>query len=241
MKSTGLAIFVKTPMLSPIKTRLAEGVGEERALLFYQYSIRILEAKMTKLHQQNRWIHPYWAVAEADGMSVPCWQSLPRIFQGEGTLGDRLDFVYSQLLDKHSSAILIGADCPQISRSTLRSSAKKLFGESSGPDFLFGLARDGGFYLFGGRKKIPARVWQSISYSTSSTAISLRERLENLGRVVSLNKVLTDVDRRDDLRALLGELTSKEDLAETEDLKEWLENILIESPREMSSIKGREQ
>jgi glycosyltransferase A (GT-A) superfamily protein (DUF2064 family) len=39
-----LAVFVKTPGLSPIKTRLAASVGEQKALEFYRRSLRVTEA-----------------------------------------------------------------------------------------------------------------------------------------------------------------------------------------------------
>jgi len=37
--SVGLAIFAKTPGLSPVKTRLAASIGDEKACEFYQYSV----------------------------------------------------------------------------------------------------------------------------------------------------------------------------------------------------------
>jgi glycosyltransferase A (GT-A) superfamily protein (DUF2064 family) len=36
---TALAIFVKTPGLSPVKTRLAEGIGQARAEAFYRLAV----------------------------------------------------------------------------------------------------------------------------------------------------------------------------------------------------------
>ncbi len=41
--SAAIAIFVKTPGLSPVKTRLAATIGEEKAKEFYLLSLKAVE------------------------------------------------------------------------------------------------------------------------------------------------------------------------------------------------------
>ena len=44
--ATALAIFVKTPELSPVKTRLAKDIGKESAIRLYKSFVDIIENKI---------------------------------------------------------------------------------------------------------------------------------------------------------------------------------------------------
>jgi len=67
----GIAIFVKTPGLSPIKTRLAAHVGIERALEIYRASIDCVRASVDLACSRVE-LSAYWAVAEPEGMAHCC-------------------------------------------------------------------------------------------------------------------------------------------------------------------------
>ncbi len=91
---TAVAIFVKTPGLSPVKTRLAQGIGTAHA------------------------------TAEQGGLAHPAWSAFPTLWQGDGELGTRLDRVYAALLARHGSVLLTGADAPQVTPALLRAAAR---------------------------------------------------------------------------------------------------------------------
>jgi glycosyltransferase A (GT-A) superfamily protein (DUF2064 family) len=104
-----VAIFVKTPGLSPVKTRLAAGgMGAEAATEFHRLSV----AGVARACGDD--VAPYWAVAEREALAPPAWRGFPAIWQGEGGLGARLDRIYATLLQRHGRVLLIGADAPQI-------------------------------------------------------------------------------------------------------------------------------
>ena len=81
----GLAIFVKTPALSPVKTRLARDIGQLRAEAFYLASAEAV-ASVALQSQRHGGAIAYWAVAESPAMTGNAWIDLPCIPQGCGTL-----------------------------------------------------------------------------------------------------------------------------------------------------------
>lgn len=192
-----VAAFVRTPGHSPGKTRLAAGIGAERAAEFYRLALAVTAAVLEGAGQLG--LAPYWAVAEAEGVDDPRWQALPRLWQGEGSLGERQDRVYRQLLKSHPAALLIGADCPLLAPGDLLQAGRCLGG---GVPLVLGPATDGGYYLFGGRIPVPGAVWNGVEYSRPGTAGELLAALRLLG-VVELLPELPDVDTRADLGRML--------------------------------------
>lgn len=191
---TAVAIFVKTPGVSPIKTRLAAGIGPERAAAFYRLALTCVREVAVASG-----LEAYWAVAEEQALSS--WSDLPAIAQLSGGLGARLDHVYSTLLARHGRVLLIGADAPQLTADLL------LAGAAATTPYVMGRADDGGFWLFGGTQPVSAAVWNGVVYSTDRTADLL---LAALVGEVSFVVPLRDVDQSEDLTALAGLLAGME-------------------------------
>ncbi|MDB5387820.1 MAG: hypothetical protein JWM11_3466 [Planctomycetaceae bacterium] len=209
--SGALAIFVKTPELSSVKTRLARTLGLAGATRFYELAVSAIEAVACAArdlhpHATIPRLTPYWAVAEFEGLNAPQWSTLPRIYQGPGGLGTRLHSVYSQLLMRHSFVLLIGADSPQLPVETLELSCQTFLNQQDKAcaHFLLGRTDDGGYYLFGGNQPIEQEIWESVPYSVQSTAAEFVQRLIPFGTVQELPQ-LFDIDTIEDLRRL-GEL-----------------------------------
>lgn len=192
--NSSLAFFVKTPGISPVKTRLASSAGEKVARDFYKLSVESMLGLSEALLDG---VDCYWAVAEAQGLRHDFWASLPKIFQGTGELGKRLHEVYSQLKNSHANVLLAGCDSPQLSKGLIKKACKAL--EKS--PFVLGPAVDGGFYLFGGNQPLPKEFWNAIPYSQSNTAQILLEKLSAFGKCTLLPTQL-DVDTSDDLMNL---------------------------------------
>lgn len=223
MPSGAVGIFVKTPGLSPVKTRLAQTIGRDAAEKFHRLSARAVEAVVQRAAADGR-VSPYWAVAERDGLAHPLWQGFARIAQGSGGLGERLARVYDELLRRHAFAMLIGADAPQMAPALLLSAAERLT-DSYCESFVVGRARDGGFYLFAGKQRVAPEVWREIPYSVASTADELIARLRPLGATAEL-PVLCDVDDAGDLEQVLAELRGLSDpLPEQLALAGWIETL----------------
>lgn len=201
--TTGLAIFVKTPGHSPIKTRLAATIGKDAALEFHGLSARAVAEVACAAQASGADLEPYWAIAEHHAMSDPRWCDLSRLWQGEGALGERLYRIYARLHATHERVLLLGADAPQVTPELLRRACDCL--SEPATCFVLGEAHDGGFWLFGGRLPIGREVWCSVRYSCAETAAQLRDALQPPG-VIGALPTLTDVDEAVDLDALDGEL-----------------------------------
>lgn len=221
--SVAVAAFVRTPGHSPGKTRLASGLGAEKAAEFYRLALAITDALLAQV--ARRGLNPYWAVTEASGLDDPRWQSLPRLWQGEGNLGERQDRVYRHLLEKHSAVLLIGADCPLLAPGDLLLASELAVG---GQPFVLGPATDGGYYLFGGRVAVPSPVWTGVEYSTPGTAGQFLAALRPFGAVELLPE-LPDVDSAADLFLIpRHSRTHGELLPEQRALIGWIEKLGVE-------------
>ena len=209
--STAIAIFVKTPSLSPVKTRLAAGIGNDAAQEFYALSLEAVQETVKTVE-----IVLYWAVAEEKGLTDPLWLGFPTLHTGEGGLGERQHYIYETLLTNYDRVLLIGSDAPQISKDVLEQAIIAL----DTNDFVIGPARDGGYYLFGGRVSTEQKIWTSVPWSTSMT----RERLEAVlpSKPVHLS-MLTDVDTEDDLQYIRREMP-EQITPEQNRILEWIEN-----------------
>lgn len=193
-------MFVKTPGLSPVKTRLAASIGKAAAEKFHSLSAKAVASIVSETSHPNGLLTPYWAVAEEEAMESPHWSEFPTIWQGEGGLGDRLSRVYDKLIKHHSFVILIGADSPHITSCLLHKSAAAL-SQAEGNFFVLGRAHDGGFYLFGGAVPLPRQVWLDIPYSVGTTASELARRVGAIGNLYELRSLL-DVDTVEDMARL---------------------------------------
>jgi uncharacterized protein len=203
--TVALAIWVKTPELSPVKTRLASALGQTLAVALYEDCVSATAEVAGAAARLHPALQPLWAVAEVEALQSPRWQTLPGIDQGDGTLGERLARVYRALIDRHAAVLFIGADAPQVDPVLLADAARRL-GEDD-CDFLLGRAVDGGFWLFGGRLPLPDAVWTRIAYSRADTAAALAEGLRTQGRLHWL-PMLQDLDQAADIGPLISALRS---------------------------------
>lgn len=215
--TAAVAIFVKTPGLSPIKTRLAAGVGVEAATEFHRLAAASVAGVAGACGEE---IAPYWAVAEQEALDAPAWRGFPAIWQGEGGLGARLDRIYATLLLRHGRVLLIGADAPQVTPDLLRAAAGAI--EKLVAPHAIGASRDGGFWIFGGRAPVPVQIWEAVAYSSPDTCRQLAAALRPCGPVTRLLQ-LFDVDTAEDLPDLWDALCALPDATqEQRRLAAWL-------------------
>lgn len=204
----GVAVFVKTPGLSPLKTRLAQGIGVIQAEQFHQKSVHIMEKLLLQWGKQRSFLHFYWAVAESEALELEFWRSFPRIYQGEGGLGQRLHRVFAELWSRHEQIIFLGADSPHVTLDYLELALpQSVVSINKDTPFYIGLTADGGFYLLSARQNIPESIWTQVKYSVKSTGEDLINRLKEEG-AVQVGAALYDIDQVEDLYRLSQENSS---------------------------------
>lgn len=208
-----MATFVKTPGMSPIKTRLAASVGAQRALEFYIESVGQTYGMIEKLREIFSTVNlskenflqpnitgefkPYWAVAEKSALGAIFWQKWPQIWQGDGNLGDRLSSVYSQLREQHDIVAFYGADSPHIAGERLFAALQKVI--SRAHTTVVGPTEDGGFYFLASSLKITPSVFKSVTYSSAGTLSELKNSWPE--KMFEIEKDF-DVDTAEDLNRL---------------------------------------
>lgn len=218
--TAALAIFVKTPGLSPVKTRLAARIGPVAALRFHQLAAA---ATADVARACESWLTPYWAIAESSPAAATAWPGFASLHQGEGDLGGRLHTVYAALQARHGRVLMIGADAPQLTVASLQRALTAL--DDVRTPFAIGDANDGGFWLFGGRGQIPRDAWTRVRYSHAQTASDLRQQLSPHGAVGAVGS-LTDVDNVEDLPVLRAALeTLSHPLPAQKALRQWLDTV----------------
>ena len=204
----GLALFVKTPGRSPVKSRLWPAIGREAAEALYLDCATAVGDTAIALEREGR-LHAYWAVAEAEeaaeGAPSLAWPALPRLAQGEGGLGERMAKVYTALRARHGAALLIGTDLPQLSMPALADAVDALVHAKA--DLVLGPSEDGGFWLVGGRVDLPIAAWTAPRYSTPHARSDFLAALPQGLRVHPLDAA-HDLDEPGDLAVVAAALAA---------------------------------
>jgi len=230
-----IAIFAKTPGLSPIKTRLAKDIGAKLALEVYKLSVKavlelVQETKNRSVDQDSADL--YLCLAEAGAEDDPFWQDYKSVFNflwtGDGDLGERLANIHDLLIRDHEVVVILGSDSPQICVNDLTSHIYTPMGKDI--DHQIGPAKDGGFYLIKSFKTIPRKIWTAVHYSTKDTLseITYLLQLQENGGKVELLKEEEDIDDLLSLKAVRdGLLNAKLLLPIQGELLEFIQNKLV--------------
>lgn len=198
---TAIAIFVKTPGFSPVKSRLAASVGADLAEACHLRCARAVAAVA-----QSAAIGPvYWAVAEPAASQQAYWDDLPVLTQPEGGLGVRMQGIQNELIRRHGQGVLLGADLPQVADASLRAADAWLAG--SGQRGVIGPATDGGFWLVGANAQLPATVWNQPIYGENNARRSFLAAAADRLDWQQL-ETFSDLDLLEDVPAVLEQLES---------------------------------
>ena len=216
--TAAIAVFVRTPEISPVKTRLAADIQAAAARQAYEQSLAIITTTLRQAAADMPTLTVYWAVGEKEAIDHARWRSFPVLHSGDGELGARLANVYNTLRQQHNRVILIGSDSPQITVSLIVEAAQKKRQTVVGP------AADGGFYLFASEHPIPDWVWQQTPYSCANTLEVLMTNLSDNN--IHTLPVLADMDDKSSLLQVISELTVHNDIAAKK-----LQNIITKNEK----------
>lgn len=221
----GIAIFAKTPALSPVKTRLAADIGHTKATAFYQLSLACAKECALDVQQQREKTQIYWALAEEQAPNLHQWKIdqpyVQPLWTGEGDLGQRLFSIYDQLLKQHDIVILIGSDSPHLSSTTLIEAIHHL--QHKPDDVVIGPCEDGGFYLFAARTPISQQSWTAVTYSQHDTRQQLMQQIHQTIHLLEQNFDIDTVIELEQLKnQLLIDRVTQNDTKAQKRLKHWI-------------------
>lgn len=194
-----LVVFAKEPLPGKVKTRMGKVLGHGRAARLYGLFLRYLSARLRKLPGGLR----LFIAADpprSQAKILRCFRGArPRAFAQRGRdLGNRMLNATRDAQKRGArKVLLIGSDCLELSPSHLRMALALL----EKKDLVLGPSRDGGYYLVGWKKPLPA-CFKGVAWSTPSV---LRRTLRNAGRAgftAGLLPVLSDLDEARDLKGL---------------------------------------
>ena len=125
--------------------------------------------------------------------------------QSEGDLGARMQNIFTQLFARgYRAVVLIGADLAPVPLEYLAEAFKYLNGEKSPFDrpqqrVVLGPSKDGGYYLIGLHRELPA-LFENRTWSHDRVLAQSLARLRELGVATKVLPLWFDIDTPDDLK-----------------------------------------
>ena len=183
-----LIIFARKPELGKVKTRLAATIGNKKALEIY---IKLLTHTRTIAEAANA--EPFVFLTETTENNF--WDTFSCELQLGNTLGERMLDAFSFILKKnYNKCIIIGSDCPKLSVEIVNTA----FNYLDENDAVIGAAQDGGYYLLGIKKLIPA-LFRNKEWSTSNVFSQTIFDFENEKISYRTLPTLHDLDEEKDI------------------------------------------
>lgn len=192
-----LLLFVRNPEKGKVKTRLAQDVGEDKALAIYLELLEITR-NVAVATPANRLLFYTNFIPQHDDWPDALFQ---KHLQSAGDLGARMEAAFQLALETHQKAVIIGSDCPELSPAII----EQAFAQLDNCDAVFGPANDGGYYLLGLKAVIP-EVFREMVWSTESVLSETLARLDAAGKRYALLPELSDVDHAEDWERYLQKL-----------------------------------
>jgi len=197
MKESALIIFQKKPELGKVKTRLANTIGDEKAVEVYRYLLDHTHRQVALLEV------PTFVFFEKEEQPEYLLNSnYHSAIQGTGNLGDRMKAAFLEVFEQgYKKIIIIGTDCLELDAEILDQAFLSL--ETN--KVVLGPARDGGYYLLG-MKELYQRLFENKNWSTPTVFSDTVTDIKALGLNFHLLNELTDVDIYQDLGGELKEI-----------------------------------
>jgi len=196
MKQTALIVFIKNLLLGRVKTRLAETMGDKRALDIYRQlcTFTVVEAMRTGLP-----VYFYFS-----DFSDPEFIKSHRIesgsdlhqfrVQGKSDLGIRMHQAFKEVLKDYKRAFIFGTDCPYLNTRGILDAVCRL--ESNDADVVIGPAEDGGYYGLGMNQ--PVDIFSGVAWSTGMVLDQTINSIEKKSLKYELLATLADIDYESD-------------------------------------------
>jgi len=188
MKKEVVLVFQKNAILGKVKTRLAAGMGELRALQIYGQLIQLTYSALEDV-PASIWTYFSDFIPEIDSTS------LEKNFVQEGQdLGERMAHAFARSFELGmDKVVLIGTDCPSLQSHHLNEAFEAL----SNSDLVLGPATDGGYYLIGMTRRADY-LFEGIAWSTSQVLLDTMNLASQHGLTTTLLQELDDIDTQED-------------------------------------------
>ena len=188
-----LLVFVKNPVLGKVKSRLANSIGEERALLVYKKLLEKTKEVASEI-TCDKVVCYSDIIDESDIWDAP---KFLKTLQIGDNLGDKM---FNSILwasnNSYDRICLIGSDNMEITKEILVAAFEGL----KKHDIVIGPAKDGGYYLIGMNQPVEL-LFRKKNWGASSVLVETIKDIRNLGLKFKLLPKLSDIDIIEDIRS----------------------------------------
>lgn len=192
-----LIVMLKYPTPGEVKTRLVPAMGKQRACELYRLLVRHTLATAREFASRADVKVKALVAGAPHERAVLEWigEGIDFQPQGDGDLGARMVRALKEsFVNGASAAVLLGGDCPELGVQQL----ERAFDILKTKELVIGPAADGGYYLIGLRRFVPA-IFRNISWSTDTVLTETLIAAELEGLAFELLETLHDIDVPDDL------------------------------------------
>jgi len=210
IRANALAIMAKAPIAGTVKTRLlpylsAEDAAElARSLLLDQLS------HLCAIEAADLYV-AFTPLQEEARMKQLAPAPFQLFSQSEGDLGVRMQNVFTQLFGKgHQAIVLIGADLMPVPFEYFAQAYDYLDGPE--PRVVLGPSRDGGYYLVGLNRPMPA-MFENMIWSHDQVFTQTVTKLADLGIEPRQLPIWFDIDTPDDLQILMTRMDDPQNIS----------------------------
>jgi rSAM/selenodomain-associated transferase 1 len=201
-----LLVFARLPERGRVKTRLAQSIGDDRALAVYEAMLHDLLSSIGQSSPETE-IEILWAPSEnANGeILTRAFGDFPTAMQTGQSLGDRLAMAFSERFFFHATQkiIAIGVDDPCLPRGLI----DQAFGLLDSCEWVVGPAADGGYYLIGCRAAtFDSDVFQDIEWGSSTVFAATLAKIRDWQNCVAVLPLRHDIDVAEDLELYATEV-----------------------------------
>ncbi len=172
------------------KTRLAASIGKENALKVYINLLTHTE-KVSQSIAISRYLFYDTEVQKNDMWSDDYYI---KSVQSPGNLGHRMSTAFKSVLTMESKAVIIGSDCPQMSKTVIDQALLEL----DNHDVVIGPTFDGGYYLLGMKVHHKA-LFHNIEWSSQHVYSSTIKAIKDSGLSYFALDKMHDLDYKEDL------------------------------------------
>jgi rSAM/selenodomain-associated transferase 1 len=190
MKTDALLIFIRTPELGKVKTRLAKTIGNEKALVVYN-DLLLHTMIETRAIKSDKFVFYDASINDNDIWSTECYK---KKIQSDGDLGQRMQDAFETLFKMgYQNCVIVGSDLFDLKASIIETAFEKLVTH----EVVIGPAEDGGYYLLGLKRNNPL-IFQNKNWGTDTVFKATMKDLK--GHQISLLETLNDIDTFEDLQ-----------------------------------------
>jgi rSAM/selenodomain-associated transferase 1 len=201
-----LGIFVKAPVPGAVKTRLVPPLSAEEACALHQALAADVFRRAGRLAKVA--VTVFYAGPTPGALAATLPPRADLVAQEGADLGARLRAAFDRLLScEERIAVVIGSDSPDLPLSIV----KRAFQRLKHRDVVLGPSVDGGYYLIGLRRALPA-LFEGVRWGTDRVFAQTLDALARAGASLALLPLWYDVDDAPSL-ALLEHLERARRLA----------------------------